>query len=103
MLKKILFSIIIFYTLTLLQTSFFVHFPILGIIPNYILILVIFWNFFEKPNSSFGLYNAALGGLFIDIFSSRPIGFYILILLSLAILIKLIFKRYVQLPFIERT
>lgn len=102
MYKKILISIIIFYFLALLQTSFLVHFSICGIVPNLILIVVILWNFFEKPKNYCGLYSAVIGGFFLDIFSNRFIGFYILILLALAIIIKLVLRKHVRIPFIEK-
>ncbi len=100
---KILISIIVFYFLVLIQTSFLVHFNILGIVPNLVLISVVLWNLFEKSKNYFGLYAAFIGGFFLDIFSSRFIGFYVLILFALAIFIKLIFKRYVRIPFIEKS
>lgn len=99
--KKILIFIILFYFLVLLQTSFLVHLNIKGIIPNFIIILVILWNLFEKKGGSLGMYNALIGGFFLDVFSNRPIGFYILILVILAIFIKLFIKKYVQIPFNE--
>jgi len=102
MIKKILISIIIFYFFVLLQTSFLVHFSIWGIIPNFILILVIFWNFFENSKKFLGLHNALIGGFFLDIFSNRIIGFYILILLAVAVFIKLVIKKHVRIPFIEK-
>lgn len=100
--KKILILSIAFYCLILLQTSFLVHFSIFGIIPNFVLIVVILWNFFEQPKSDLGIYSALIGGFFIDVFSSRPIGFYILILVILAIFIKFILKKHVRIPIIER-
>jgi rod shape-determining protein MreD len=103
MFKKILISIIVFYFLVLIQTSFWVHFNILGIVPNLVLISVILWNLFEKSKNYFGLYAALIGGLFLDIFSNRFIGFYILISLALAVFLKLVFKRYVRIPFIEKS
>jgi len=102
MFKKILILIIVFYFLVLIQTSFLVHFNILGIVPNLVLISVVFWNLFEKSKNYFGLYAALIGGLFLDIFSNRFIGFYILILFTLAIFLKIVFKRYVRIPFTEK-
>lgn len=101
--KKFLISLSLYYTLVLLQTSFFVHFNISGIILNLVLISVILWNLFEKSKSSFGLFNALIGGFFLDVFSNRIIGFYILILMGLAIFIKLFIKKYVRIPFFART
>lgn len=100
--KKIFISLILFYFLALLQTSFLVHFNILGIVPNYILVSVILWNLFERAKDSAGLFNGLIGGFFLDIFSNRFMGFYILILGAVAIFIKLVFKKYVRIPFIER-
>lgn len=102
MFKKILILVILLYFLALLQTSFLVHFRILGRVPNLILILVILWSIFEKPKKYYGITNALIGGFFLDIFSSRPIGFYILILLTLVIFLKIIIRKYVRIPFAER-
>ena len=100
--KKILVLIILCYFLTLLQTSFLVHFNIWGMVLNFVLLLIIIWNFFEKEQGLTGLFCALIGGLFLDIFSSRFIGFNVLILLGVAIFIKLIIKRHVRIPLIER-
>lgn len=97
--KKLIISIIILYFLTLFQTSFLVHFSLFGIIPNVVLIFIVLWNIFERGDSTMGIYNAVIGGLFLDIFSSRFIGFNILILLLLAFILKLISNKYVRIPF----
>lgn len=94
--------IIFLYFLTVLQTSFLVHFSILGIIPNFVLIAVVIINICENEKNYFGLFAAALGGLFLDIFSSQLMGFNILILLAIAVFIKLFFKKHVRIPFLEK-
>jgi len=101
MIKKILVFIIIFYFLALVQTSFLVHFKVWNMVPNLILFLVVVWNVFERADNKFGLYQAIIGGFFLDIFSDKFIGFNILILVISVILIKLFFKRYVRIPFFE--
>ena len=102
MYKKIIIFIILFYFLALIQTSFMVHFSIWGLIPNLIFLSVVIWNIFEKSNNNFGIYQAFAAGFFLDIFSSRIIGFNIIILISLAIVIKLFLKSYVRIPFLEK-
>ncbi len=97
--KKLIISIIILYFLTLFQTSFLVHFSLFGMIPNFVLVFVVLWNIFEKGDSVIGIYNAVIGGFFLDIFSDRFIGFNILILVLLAFILKLISNRYVRIPF----
>lgn len=101
MVKKILILILFFYILVLLQTSFLVHFNIKGIVPNLVLVSVILINFFEKPKEYLGFLSAIIGGFFLDVFSENFIGFYILILVGLAIFIKFILKKYVRTPIIK--
>lgn len=96
---KYILSTVILYFLVLFQTSFLVHFSFWGIIPNLVFILIIIWNLYEESDSKLGIYNAFIAGFFLDIFSNTIIGFNVLILVILAILIKLIFNKYVQLPF----
>jgi rod shape-determining protein MreD len=101
--RKTLFIFIIFYILILLQTSFLVYFNIKGFIPNFILIAIILINFFEEREKNTGIYSALIGGFFLDIFSEKFFGLYILISITIAIFIKYIIKRYVQIPFFRRT
>lgn len=96
MLKKILFLTLIFYLLVLFQTSFLIHFRFLNRLPSLILILVFFLNVFEKKEKKSGLISAFLGGFFWDIFSPRPIGFHIILLILLVIFIKFILKKQFQ-------
>jgi len=101
MIKKILIFIAVFYFLALIQTSFMVHFSVWGLIPNLIFLSVIVWNVFEKSKNNFGIYQATAAGFFLDIFSSRVIGFNVIILIFLAVIIKLFLKSYVRIPFLE--
>jgi len=79
-----------------------VHFSIWGLVPNLILFLVIIWNILEKSKNNFGIYQAAAGGFFLDIFSNRLIGFNVIILVFSVIIIKLFLKSYVRIPFLEK-
>ena len=96
MIQKIVIFILIFYILALVQSSFLVHFTIKGMVPNLILISVILISFLEKPGNYLGFIAAVSGGFFLDIFSSRLIGFEILILLLITLFIKMILKKYLQ-------
>lgn len=98
MIKRVLVLLAVFYLLALMQTSFFIHFKIWGIMPNFILISAILINIFEQPKKNTGLFAGFIGGFFLDIFSSSFIGFYALILLALSFLIKIIFRKYVWAP-----
>jgi rod shape-determining protein MreD len=95
MVRKIFFLILFFYLLTLFQTSFFPHFwPVL--------IIVVLINLFEPQKEKLGLFSAFFGGFFLDIFSENFIGFWILILLTLAFFIKLVLRKHVQFPIFKR-
>ncbi len=93
MVKKIIFAIVGFYLLTLLQSSFFVHFS--NYVPNFVLIAVILINLLEEQKSYFGVISSLIAGFLLDVFFSSYIGYYVLISFLISIFIKLIFKRYV--------
>lgn len=99
--KKNLIFIIIIYVLVLLQASFFVHFNFFFL--NFVFLSVILLNLFEKLKSPSGLIISLIGGLLLDIYSSRPIGFYVLILGITAIFIKFFLRKYVRIPFAKTT
>jgi rod shape-determining protein MreD len=86
--KKILISIILFYILALVQTSFLIHFDIYGANLNLILIAIVLISFFEKAERRRGLVVAAIGGFYLDLFSNLQIGVSILALVVLVFLIK---------------
>ncbi len=96
--KKIIISIIIYFIFAILQSSFIIYFGHLGKYLNLILISIIAWNIFENPKEIFGIVNAFIGGFFLDILSGHFFGFYIIISLSLAIIIKFFLKKYVKIP-----
>ena len=100
---KVILLVLIFYILALAQASFLVHFQIFGMVLNVSLILVVLINIFESPQKYLGLHGSLISGFFLDIFSTRPFGFWILIFFLVAIFIKLIFRKYVRIPFIART
>ena len=86
--KKILIFALFFYILTLIQTSFLIHFDILGVTPHLILISIVLLNFLEKPKDYTGLWVAGAGGFFLDLFSSFQFGVSLFTLIILAFLIK---------------
>lgn len=97
MLRKIFIYTLFFYFLALLQTTVLVGFELGGVI-SLMLIAVILINLFERSKNYSGVYAAFISGFFLDIFSSGMIGFDVLILLGIAILIKIILRKYVWAP-----
>ncbi len=98
LIKKIIFSLLLYFFFILFQTSFLPNFSFLDHL-NLILIGVIIWNLTESPKSNFGLFNALIGGFFLDIFSDKGFGFYIIILLLISFFIKFVVKKYVHFSF----
>ncbi|MEK7482427.1 MAG: hypothetical protein AAB620_01385 [Patescibacteria group bacterium] len=102
MLKRILVTIVLFYILALLQVSFLPRFlpwaPLSGAWANIILLAVILINFFEKPESSFGVFMALWGGFLLDIFSGQEQTYYGAIFFISAVILKIILARYIRLP-----
>lgn len=98
MFYKYLILIVFFYFISLIQNSFLVHFSILGVIPNLILILTCLFTFFEKPQSYYGIVSAVIGGFFLDIFSGSFIGMSILSLIIIYFLIKEFLRRLKDIP-----
>ncbi len=100
--KKILFLIIFFYIISLLETSFFIHFNFFRFSPNIILIFQILITLFEDPNKNLAIFSAVSAGFFWDIFSENPIGFSILILLSISVFLKIVLRKYVRIPILKQ-
>ncbi len=92
---RVLFLFFVITIFALLQSSFFVHFPIYGIIPNFLFLIVLVYNLLENHKEREGLYVAIFAGFWMDVFSIMPIGFYIAAFLLLAFLLKKILKKYV--------
>jgi len=100
--RKFLFLFLSLYILCMLQTSFLVYFSIKGIILNLVLITVILINIFENPREMTGIFLAGFSGLFLDIFSERFFGFWIVVLLLTAVFLKFVLKEYVRFPTAKR-
>ncbi len=87
---KIILSLIYFYFLGIIQTSFLVHCEIRGGVLNIILLSIILFNFFEKKKSKTGFFIGAIGGFYLDIFSPYFPGIFTLLGITIALLICLL-------------
>lgn len=84
---RTIFLIVFLYVLVLVQASW-------GFVPNFVLMSVVLINLLEKYRDESGIVAAFLGGFFLDIFSGRFFGFWIIITLAPAIFIKYFLKNY---------
>lgn len=104
MVRKIIFFAVIFYILTLLQTSFLVNFSVSGFLPNFVLVAVVFINLFSSSVRD-KILSALMGGFYLDVFllgGGWFFGFYILVMLGLFIVLKIISEKYVRFPVVKR-
>jgi len=100
--KKILLLIIFFYTISLLESSFLIHFKFFSCFPSIILISQILITLLEDPEKNLAIFSAIIAGFFWDIFSDRPIGLGILILLLTSLFLKIFLRKYVRIPALKR-
>lgn len=97
MVRKFLVISLSLYFLALLQTSFFINFGIFNFLPSLVLILIIAIILTSK-DAYLGFMGAVLGGFFLDIFSSKILGWHVLILAAAVLFLKVILKKYVRAP-----
>lgn len=87
---KYILIALLFYFLALLQTSFFAHFSLLGIIPNLVFIFFFLLAFFaHEENVSFLwrlLFFSVIAGFLLDIFYGYFLGFSVVLLFVLGFL-----------------
>jgi len=94
MIKKFITIALIFYLIALAQSSFAPYFLIW--LPNFSLLLVALVNFLEPKDEIFGFGAAFLGGFFLDIFSEKFFGYYVIISLGIAFLFKGLLKNIIR-------
>ena len=94
--KKGFLIILIFSVLSLLQVSFLPHFPLWGWIPNLVLISLVILAPFTSLKT--GVEAALTGGFFLDLYSSLPFGFWLILSLLLFWGMRHILHNYVRIP-----
>ncbi|MDP4007470.1 MAG: rod shape-determining protein MreD [bacterium] len=94
--KKGIFIIIFFSLLSMLQVSFFPHFPLAGLVPNLVLISLVVISSFASQTT--GVEAAMTGGFFLDLYSSLPFGFWIILSLLIFFVSRHILQSYVRIP-----
>ena len=99
--KTALFLIPLFFTLTLLQTSFLVHFSLAGFILPAVFLAVSVVAFLEQSTSRASFQSSIIGGVFLDTVSSHFFGYGTLILVLLSLVIRHIMRVYVRFPLLK--
>lgn len=95
---RILFIVVVFYVLTMIQMSLYVHILPAGPALNSILIAVVLIAIFESSRASTGFVAAITGGFLLDMFSGGFIGIWTLSLLAISLIIKVVLEKYVRPP-----
>jgi cell shape-determining protein MreD len=92
-----LISIALFATAISLFLSSFLFSSFLLYSLFFILFLIsILFSLIEDPQKKDGYFLSFFLGFWLDVFSLYPVGFHILILLTITFLIKVVVKRYVR-------
>ena len=94
--KQILGIFVLLYVFALLQMSFLVHIFPIGLIPNLIILTVVFLSILERNDSLASFCAALFGGFLIDIFSEGIIGFWPFVLVLISLFIKQVLQNYVR-------
>lgn len=94
--KGLVLIFLFFFFLLLVQIGFLPHF---GFMPNLIWIGIVILAIIEVGSNPHAFYIALGGGLFVDLFSNMPIGFWPAIFFASVLIIKVLKERYVRLPF----
>jgi len=92
--KKIIGISFLFYTLTVIQSSFLVHF--IYCLPSLVLVSVLIINLKEEQKENFGLASGLIGGFFLDIYSDKCIGYYVVMFFIMGLFLKLVIKRILR-------
>ncbi len=92
--KKIFISVLFAYIIAVVQTGFMVHF----FFPSLLFLYFIFFNLLETPEKNGGVIVAGVSGLFFDLLSVHFVGFYTIVFILCALLVKLILRKYVRFP-----
>lgn len=80
-------NFLILIILSALELSVFPHFRIFGVIPLLVPFFILMLAYFRKGVEPFLL--AAVAGIFFDIFSSYPFGFYLIFFMSVAAIVRI--------------
>jgi hypothetical protein len=84
-------NFIVLFTLNVLTLSLFPGLRLFGIIPLAPLFFIISLAYFRKGFEPLLL--AALSGIYLDLFSSYPFGFYLLLFLSSVMIVRYMFQE----------
>jgi len=65
---------------------------------NFCALATVIIAFFERKSGRLGWAAAGVSGLFLDLYSQKFFGFWIIVLAIIVALIKFVFKKYVRVP-----
>lgn len=92
-----LFLIAILVTFFVFLMSSFLFYPLIFFLPVFFLVFFAFlYNLLEDPRNSEGFFVAGFCGFWVDILSTTPVGFYLLVFLIFTFFLKLLLKKYVK-------
>jgi len=94
---KILFSLVFWFLLTLIQTSFLSIYTDF----NFIILLIIIIILIEEPENNFGFISALFGGLLLDLNTTHPFGLFAIGCVLFWLIIKIILLKFLRIPHVS--
>lgn len=93
-------NFLVLIILSALELSVLPHFRIFGVVPLLVPFYILMLAYFRKGVEPFLL--AAMAGIFFDIFSLYPFGFYLIFFMSIAAIIRIFFHEGMKsMPFLH--
>jgi len=93
-------NFLVLIVLSALELSVLPHFRIFGIVPLLVPFFILMLTYFRKGVEPFLL--AAVAGIFFDLFSIYPFGFYLIFFMIIAAIIRIIFHEGMKtMPFLH--
>lgn len=96
--RKSIFLFFLFFAFALVQVSFFSHFAFWGFTPNMLFVAIFIFSLWENPISHTAFLAAIPAGFFLDVFSQKPLGFWIALFLGMVFALKILKQTYVRIP-----
>jgi len=95
---KYILLVVVFYFISLIQNSFLAHFGILGVVPNFLLVLVCLFTFLDSAHSRLGVVSAISAGVFLDFLGSSFLGISVLAMISIYFFVRKTLVYLVDFP-----
>lgn len=93
----------VFICVSILQSTFFGHFPVFGLTLNLSLVFLVLLAFTEEKDSLASMFAALAGGITLDLYSSGVFGVWTILFVCLVVIVKSPVFTYVRISQFRRS